>query len=143
VSVHHLNLTVVDGIFAVCRLGADATIPAWATAGRFFSITRTADELSIVCDPDAMPEGIVCERGWRCLRVAGTMPFSVVGVLASLTAPLAEAGISVFAISTFDTDYLLVKAEDLERSVDVLRGCGHTIQWGQKDSYTPGPGPGP
>ena len=68
------------------------------------------------------------------MRVAGTIPFSVVGVLASLTAPLAEAGTSIFAISTFDTDYLLVKAEDLERSVDVLRGCGHTIQWGQKDS---------
>jgi hypothetical protein len=128
VSFYHLNLSVVDGIFAVCKLSADATIPAWATAGHFFSITRTADELSVVCRQGAVPDGIKCERGWRCLRVAGTIPFSVVGVLASLTAPLAEAGISVFAISTFDTDYLLVKAKDLERAVDVLRRRGHTIR---------------
>ena len=133
-SFHHLNLTVVDGIFAVCRLEPDTPIPVWSTADDFYSITHTADELSIVCRQDAVPTGIPCERDWLCLRVAGTVPFSVVGVLASLAVPLAEAGIGVLAISTFDTDYLLVKAEDLERSVDVLRGCGHTIQWGQKDS---------
>jgi hypothetical protein len=103
-------------------------MPPWATAGDLFSITRTADELSVVCRQEAVPEGIPCARGWRCLRVAGTIPFSVVGVLASLTAPLAEAGVSVFAISTFDTDYLLVKAADLEWAVDVLRRRGHTIQ---------------
>ena len=126
-SFHHLNLTVVDGIFAVCRLGAEAPIPSWATAGSFFSITRTADELSVVCGQDAVPEGVVGERGWRCLRVAGTMPFSVVGVLASLAAPLAEAGISVFAVSTFDTDYLLVKEKDFEAALDALRQRGHGI----------------
>jgi putative acetyltransferase len=122
-----LTLIVVDGTFAVCKLEPTAPMPPWATAGDLFSITRTADELSVVCRQDPVPEGIPCERGWRCLRVAGTIPFSVVGVLAWLTAPLAEAGISVFAISTFDTDYLLVKAEDLERTVDVLRRRGHTI----------------
>jgi hypothetical protein len=131
VSFRHLNLAVVDGTFAVCRLGADATIPAWATAVRFFSITRTAEEQSIVCHQDAMPEGVVGERGWRCLRVAGTMPFSVVGVLASLTAPLAEAGISVFAVSTFDTDYLLVKDKDLTAARDTLRQRGHKVHDGQ------------
>jgi hypothetical protein len=127
VSFHRLNLTVVDGIFAVCRLGAEAPIPSWATAGSFFSITRTADELSVVCGQDAVPEGVVGERGWRCLRVAGTMPFSVVGVLASLAAPLAEAGISVFAVSTFDTDYLLVKEKDLTAALDTLRRQGHAV----------------
>ena len=126
-SFHHLNLVVVDGTFAVCRLGADATIPAWATAGHFFSITRTADELSVVCCQDAVPEGVVGERGWRCLRVAGTIPFSVVGVLASLAAPLAEAGISVFAVSTFDTDCLLMKAADFEKAITVLQQAGHLI----------------
>jgi hypothetical protein len=130
VSFHHLNLTVVDGTFAVCRLGADAPIPPWATASQFFSITRTADELSIVCRQDAVPEGVIGERGWRCLRVAGTMPFSIVGVLASLAAPLAGAGISVFAVSTFDTDYLLFQEQDLERVIDVLRRQGHTVQSG-------------
>jgi carbon storage regulator CsrA len=123
-----LSLLLLAGTFAVCRLDSASSIPPWAIADELFSITRTADELSIICRQDAVPEGILCERGWRCLRVAGTIPFSVVGVLASLTAPLAEAGISVFAISTFDTDYLLVKAADLGRSVDILRGRGHTIQ---------------
>ena len=127
-SFHHLNLTVMDDTFAVCKLDADAPIPPWATAGSHFSITRTADELSVVCRQDAVPEGVVAERGWRCLRVAGTMAFSVVGVLASLIAPLAEAGISVFALSTFDTDYLLVKEEDMTVALDALRRRGHAIK---------------
>ena len=127
-AFRQLTLIVVDRLFAVCRLEPADSVPRWATAGEFFSITRTADELSVVCPQEAVPDRVKGERGWRCLRVAGTIPFSVVGVLASLTAPLAEAGISVFTISTFDTDYLLVKAEDLERAVDVLRRRGHTIQ---------------
>jgi len=126
-SLHRLNLTVVDGTFAVCRLGADATIPPWATAGSFFSITRTADELSIVCRQDTVPQGVVGERGWCCLRVAGTMLFSVVGVLASLTAPLAEVGISVFTVSTFDTDYLLVKEAEFEKATTALQKSGHLL----------------
>jgi hypothetical protein len=128
VSFQRLNLSVVDGTFAACRLEADAPIPPWAIAGLFFSITRTADELSVVCRQDAVPEGVVCEAGWRCLRVAGTVPFSVVGVLASLTVPLAEAGISIFAVSTFDTDYLLVKEKDFEAALDALRRLGHAIR---------------
>ena len=122
------SLIALDGIFAVCRLGADAPIPSWATAALFSSITRTADELSIVCRQDAVPPGVVSEPGWRCLRLAGTIAFSAVGVLAGLTAPLADTGVSVFAVSTFDTDYLLVKAADLERAVNALRGQGHHIQ---------------
>ena len=127
-AISHLTLIVLPDTFAACRLASDAPIPAWATAGAFFSITRTAEEVSVVCPQEAVPEGVNCERGWRCLRVAGTIPFSVVGVIASLTTPLAEAGISVFAISTFDTDYLIVKGEVLERAVEVLRQRGHTIQ---------------
>jgi hypothetical protein len=79
VPFHRLNLTIVDDTFAVCRLEADASILPWATTGSFFSLTRTADELSVVCRQDAVPEGVVGERGWRCLRVAGSIPFSVVG----------------------------------------------------------------
>src|SRR5262249_53205645 len=112
VTTHRLTLILVEGRFAICRLGVDATIPPWITASHFVSITRTADELSIVCPQDAVPEGVQSERGWRCLRVVGTMSFSVVGVLASLTVPLAEAGVSIFALSTFDTDYLLLKEAD-------------------------------
>ncbi len=127
-AVQQLTLLVVDDSFAICRLGSGSPIPSWATAGPLWSITRTADELSAVCRQDAVPEGVVCERGWRCLRVAGAVPFSVVGVLASLTAPLAEAGVSVFAVSTFDTDYLLVKEDVWERAIDVLVRHGHAVQ---------------
>jgi len=122
------TLLVVDGTFAVCRLAGDASIPSWAAADHFFSITRTADELSIVCRQEAVPEDIPCERGWCCLRVAGKLPFLVVGVLDSLTTPLADAGISVFAISTFDTDYLLVKEKDRAAAVEALRGRGHSVR---------------
>jgi len=122
-----MTLRVLDGFIVVCRLEAHAAIPSWATVGGFFSITRTADELSVVCPQEAVPEGVTCERGWRRLQVARTIPFSAVGVLASLTAPFADAGISVFAISTFDTDYLLVKEKDLGRAIDVLRRQGHAV----------------
>lgn len=126
-----LNLVVVNGTFAICRLSGDAPIPSWAAGGPFSSITRTTDELSIVCLQDAVPDDIPCERGWRCLRIAGTLPFSAVGVLASLLTPLltpvAEAGVSAFAISTFDTDYLLVKADDFEKAVTALQHVGHSV----------------
>ena len=82
----------------------------------------------MTCLESAVPEGVQCERGWRCLRVAGTMDLSSVGVLASLAGPLAEAGISIFAISTFDTDYLLVKAEAVEKATVVLRKAGHRVE---------------
>jgi hypothetical protein len=122
-----LTLVPLDGTFAVCRLAADAPVPGWATGGPFVSITRTGDELSVVCREGAVPAGVRCERGWRCLRVAGTLDFSLTGVLASLVGPLAEAGVSASAVSTFDTDYLLVKASGFERAVEVLRRAGHTV----------------
>jgi hypothetical protein len=118
----------VPGEFAVCKLAVGSTVPPWATAGDFFSVTRTADELSIVCPADAVPDGVTAERGWLCLRVAGSMPFTLVGVLAALTVPIAVAGVGVFAVSTFDTDYLLVKEADLPRAVAALRAAGHVVE---------------
>lgn len=126
-SIGTRTLTLLPDTFAVCRSDADAAVPAWAT-GSFFSITRTADELSIVCLQSLVPDGIRCERDWRCFQLAGPIPFTTVGVLASLVTPLAEAGISVFAISTFDTDYVLVKAADLERAINAWRQCGHNVR---------------
>jgi RimJ/RimL family protein N-acetyltransferase len=123
-----LHLLGVAGLFAVCRLPPGSTIPAWATAGDVFSVTRTADELSVVCRQEMVPEGTHCEYGWRCLRVAGSMPFTLVGVLASLTSPVAKAGVGVFAFSTFDTDYLLVKAERFPEAVAALRAAGHLVE---------------
>ncbi len=122
------TLVPLDGTFAVCRLTADAPVPAWVGGGPFVSITRTADELSIVCRQEAVPAGVRCEPGWRCLRVAGPLDFSLVGVLASLLAPLAEAGVSVFAVCTFDTDYLLVKQPDFPRAAEMLRQAGHAVR---------------
>jgi hypothetical protein len=121
------SLIVLPQKFAVCRLSGDALIAPWAAEGEFFSITRTADELSIVCCQDSVPEGTRCERDWRCLRVAGAMPFAVVGVVAGLTAALAEAGISVFVVSTFDTDYLLTKQKDWAAALEALRHRGYAI----------------
>lgn len=123
-----LRLLGVDGAFAVCKLPAGAPLPAWALAGVLFSVTRTADELSIVCAETEPPSDVTCERGWRCLRVAGAMPFTLVGVLAALTAPLAAARVGVFAVSTFDTDYLFVKAADLASAVAALRAAGHAVE---------------
>jgi hypothetical protein len=122
-----LNLELLDQTFAICRLDSRAQVPAWAAAAEFLSLTRTAEELSIVCRQDWVPMDAVCERGWRCLRVAGKIPFTAVGVLASLAVPLAEAGISLFAVSTFDTDYLLVKEHELMAAAKALRSYGHTV----------------
>ena len=125
-----MTLVPLEGTFAVCRLAADAPLPAWAaggSAGPFVSITRTADEMSIVCRQGAVPEGIRCERGWRCLRVAGTLDFTLAGVLASLLDPLAEARVAVFVVATFDTDYLLMKEDRLDAAVEVLRREGHVV----------------
>src|SRR5438045_1250270 len=99
-----LTLVPMTGTFAVCKLPPEVPLPDWVVRGSFFSVTRTTDELSVVCDQDAVPDGVRCERGWRCLRVSGTLDFSVVGVLASLVGPLARAALSVFVLSTFDTD---------------------------------------
>ena len=125
---HQLTLTPLPDVYAVCRLGKDAPFPAWASSGNFISTTRTADELSVVCSQSIVPDGVRCERDWRCLRVAGSMDFSMIGVVASLVTPLADAGISVFVISTFDTDYLLVKADDLARATAMLRAVGHAVE---------------
>ena len=127
VSVPSFTLEVLPGSMAICRLDANADVPNWAI-GDVVSITRTPDELSIVCFEDNVPQNIQSETGWRCLRVAGPLDFSMVGVIASLTSTLAKANISVFVISTFDTDYLLVKKSDLKAAVESLGEAGHVIR---------------
>src|SRR5262245_3044723 len=122
-----LELIPLRDRYAVCRLPTDAAIPAWAMASDFLSVTRTPDEVSLVCREDRVPAGIRSERGWRCLRVAGTLEYGQVGILASLVGPLVEAGLSLFVISTFDTDYVLVKEVDLGRAVEAWRRAGHEL----------------
>ena len=122
-----MELTLLRQELAVCRLDADSEFPEWARKGPFFSLTRTPDEASIVCSQTDVPEGIRHEGGWRAFRLKGPIDFSAVGILASLTAPLARSGISLFALSTFDTDYLLVKGADVKRATLALREEGHRV----------------
>ena len=111
----------------VCRLAPDAEIPEGLHRESFYSLTHTDNELSLVCRESSAPQQGRVESGWRCLAVAGPLEFSEVGVLAALTLPLAEAGVSVFAISTYDTDYLLVKEERLEEAIRSLQAAGHEV----------------
>lgn len=116
-----LTLTAMEGVLAVARLEAGQGVPAWLDwADPLVSVTRTADELSIVCAESRVPEDVKAERGWRAFKVEGPLDFALTGILARLTAALAAANIPVFAVSTYDTDYLLVRAGDAERAADAL-----------------------
>ena len=112
--------------FAISRLAFDAPIPDWAD-GDFISITRTPEELSIVCPQKDVPNNVESERGWRCLRIVGKLDFALVGVLATITETLADAGLSVFVVSTYETDYLLVRQIEVERAVRALGKAGHSV----------------
>ncbi len=126
-ATRHLELSLLPESFAISRLAADSPIPLWATQGPFYSVTRTGDELSIVTELSRVPVGIQSHPGWRALRVHGPFVLSEIGVLAALATPLAEAKISLFAISSFDTDYLLVASETLPAAIAALERAGHTI----------------
>jgi hypothetical protein len=123
-----VGLRSLAGEFAVCRLGKDEPVPDWASKGNFFSITRTGEELSVVCPQTQVPPGIQREENWRCLKIQGPLDFAITGVLASLVVPLAREGISVFALSTYDTDYLLVKEEKLKTAIEILVREGHEFK---------------
>jgi hypothetical protein len=122
-----LRVRVIPGAFAICRLDSRATVPVSMGAGQLLSVTRTASELSIVCEEQSVPEGSRCEKGWRCLVVEGPLAFTATGILASLAGPLAEAGVSIFAVSTFDTDYILVPDERISRALEALTTAGHDV----------------
>ncbi|MQA84131.1 MAG: ACT domain-containing protein [Streptosporangiales bacterium] len=124
-----MTLTVLPGGYAVCRLPPGARVPAevWRAAGGLVSVTTTPRETSVVCPEKVVPGGAKVEAGWRVLEVAGPLDFGLTGVLASLTVPLADAGISVFALSTYDTDYLLVRAAHLAEAVGTLREAGQDV----------------
>lgn len=122
-----LHLTVLPEEFSVWRLAADAPLPP-VDSGSFLSMTRTNDELSIVSSSNNVPPGAKTETGWRCLRVEGPLAFEMTGVLAGLSVPLARAKVPIFVVSTYDTDYLMVKAADLNRACNTLRNEGHTVE---------------
>lgn len=122
-----LSLSVLPERLAVCRLGPDDRVPDWVFSKSLWSITRTDEELSLILPEECVPSSWKAEKGWRCLKVHGPLDSSLTGVLASLSAPLAEAGVSVLAICTYDTDYLLVRDGDLDRAREVLVEYGHQV----------------
>jgi uncharacterized protein len=127
-SKRRFELTVLSESLAIVRLAKGAPLPLWATEGEFFSLTRTSDELSVVCRPARVPDGVATESGWRALKVKGPFALSEVGVLATLSAVFAAANVSLFAISTFDTDYLLVHEKQLAVAIAALRSAGHQVE---------------
>lgn len=120
------TLTVGEERLAVCRLPHGSRVPAHLP-GPFYSVTCTPDELSIVCNSEAAPTDAHVEDGWRALKLAGPVDFGQTGVLESLLRPLADSRVGVFAVSTFDTDYVLIKETELKRAVNALEGAGHHV----------------
>lgn len=123
-----LTLTVLSERLAVCRLDPGEDLPIWATIGSFFAVTRTHEELSILCPERQVPSEVVREPGWRAFKFEGPFNFGLTGILASVVGPLAESAISIFAFSTYDTDYVLVREGDLERACRVLSDRGHLVR---------------
>lgn len=121
---HGHRFRALPGLYAVCRLSPDSTVPAWA-AGAFVNVTLTDDELAIICPAEQVPAGVRADRDWRVLKLVGPFPFTATGILASLATPLARAGVSLLSIATYDTDYFLVKCDVFEDAVTVLTAAGH------------------
>lgn len=128
----NLKLTLLKEKYAVCRLNRNERIPAWAYKGDLFSITRTNDELSILClqeniESEDLDEDILCEKEWRIFKVEGPLDFSLVGILANLSCIMKEAEVSIFALSTYDTDYIMVKDDKAEAALKALKEYGHEV----------------
>jgi uncharacterized protein len=122
-----MKLSLSLNVFAICRLEPDAEIPSWALKGSFFSLNRTTDELSIVCEQKNVPTTVKSEKEWRLFKVEGPLDFSLTGILASIANPLAQSKVSIFAISTFDTDYIMVKSSSLQAAIESLTSEGFSI----------------
>jgi hypothetical protein len=122
-----IPLIVLPERLAICRLAVDSPYPDWARPGEMLAFLQTRDELTVVCAERYVPPETRAERGWRILKVQGPLDFSLVGLLASITTPLARAGVSVFTLSTFDTDYILVRDEALARAVEALVQAGFLV----------------
>jgi hypothetical protein len=123
-----LQLKLMPEMLSVCRLDAADELPLWALGDPFFSVTKTADELSIVCSQASVPETVKCEGDWRCLKVMGPLDFALIGILAKISSVLAAAGISIFAVSTYDTDYIMLKAPKIEAAIAALSANGIQIE---------------
>ncbi|MCP4393274.1 MAG: ACT domain-containing protein [Alphaproteobacteria bacterium] len=122
-----LQLSLLKEHLAICRLGASFAIPDWAKADEFLSITKTADELSIICNEANVPDYVVCDKGYRALKFEGPFDFSMTGILIAIANPLAEAEIPVLALATYDTDYILIKKDVTEAAINAIVSAGHKV----------------
>lgn len=123
-----LTLKLLEGHFAVCRLPAGSGLPHWFVPGALSHVSWTDEELSIACDEAHVPEGVQCERAWRSLVLRGPFAFELTGILTQVLQPLAQADVGIFAVSTFDTDYVMVKQAQLAIALDALRAAGHLVE---------------
>ena len=123
----NLTLKLLKDIYGVCRLNKDESIPSWAFDGEFSSITKTDDELSIVCLKDNIPKDTKCELDWKILKILGPLDFSLIGILSKISTLMAENNISIFAVSTYDTDYIMIKENDLKQAVSILENNSYKI----------------
>ena len=131
-SRHKLKFRCLKAPYAIVRLAPGAEIPEWATTGEFFSITRTTDELSIVCSAEHLPADVPSPDQWQCLKLEGPFPFSLTGVLLSFIEPLSSKGVPIFAIATYDTDYVLIQTEYVGTALSLLRQAGHELYPGNE-----------
>jgi Uncharacterized conserved protein len=122
-----LTLQLLEDKFGVCRLNYQDKIPDFAINSEFYSITGTKDELSVVCLQKDIPEGLRCEPDWRIFKIEGVLDFSLIGILSSISSVLAKEGISIFAVSTYDTDYILVKDKDIDHAIKALLADNYQI----------------
>lgn len=122
-----LTMNLLKEKFAVCRLDKNHAIPEWSENDSFYSVTKTMDELSIVCLEKDVPHNIRHENNWRILKIQGPLDFSLIGIIAKISSILAEEKISIFALSTFDTDYILLKDDNIENAVDILNKNNYKI----------------
>ena len=123
-----MEISLLPEEFCICRLEAFNRIPDWALSGSFYSVTRTPEELSIVCGVKYIPPYIHADKNWHVMKIEGPLKFSQTGILLSLVKPLTQANVSVLAISTYDTDYLMIKKENLSRALEVLQLAGHDVK---------------
>jgi hypothetical protein len=122
------SLSLFEEEYAVCRLDKSAPIPAWAIRGEFFSVSRTPDELSIVCEQEAVPPETDHDGGWRCFKIESPFEFDLAAMISSVAAPLADEQIDIFVVATQDSDYLLVRQADLDRSISRLQNSGYRVE---------------
>jgi len=124
---HRLKFRKLPGLYGIVRLGPEVPVPTWATKGDFSAITRTADELSVICAAGNLPDGVRSRHRWIGLKLEGPFAFEQTGVLLSFIEPLSSNGIPIFAVSTHDTDYIFVRDDKTKAALDLLREAGHQL----------------